>query len=72
MMEIQRTPDRISVSLGRKINLGDYNLSDVHISYSSDINPEETIEQAEKRISTVVQTIIDHKIREIVKRGKGI
>lgn len=65
VMEKQIQPDRLSVSYGRKINLGNYESADVHMSYSSDINDGESIEAAEARISKVVEVLITKKIKEV-------
>ena len=39
------TPDRISVSIGKKINTGNYESVDLHVSISTDVDPKRTIEQ---------------------------
>jgi len=38
----EKTTDRISYSEGVKINIGDYESRDVHISYSTDVKKRKT------------------------------
>jgi hypothetical protein len=49
-------PNRISVSLGRKINLGNYESYDFHVSYSSDVGCEESNDEAYQRVTEQVQS----------------
>lgn len=37
---------RINISLGRKFNLGNYESADIHVSFSRDMNPNETPKDA--------------------------
>lgn len=68
---MEKQQDRISFSLGRKINLGNYESQDVHISYSSDCNEGESIKDAHKRVSAVVKALIDNEIKQIAKAKGG-
>ncbi len=54
--------DRISYSEGRKINLGNYESMDYHISYSTDVQPDETPHQAFLRASKFVERHLKKKV----------
>ena len=45
--------DRISISYGRKINLGNYESADTHVSYSSDLREDESFTQAYQRVVSI-------------------
>lgn len=49
-------PDRISISIGRKINLGNYESYDFHVSYSSDRVDDEDNDALYQRVSVQVQS----------------
>ena len=51
--------DRISYSEGVKINIGDYESRDIHISYSSDIQKDETFNKAFLRVSKKVKKCLE-------------
>ncbi|NBW99425.1 hypothetical protein EBR03_07620 [bacterium] len=58
--------DRISYSAGMKVNIGNYESADFHVSMSSDVRAKETPEQALKRIAEFVDGELEKKIREHV------
>jgi hypothetical protein len=53
---MEKTPDRVSISLGQKINLGNYQSLDFHFSYSTDLVDGETPDDAKKRAESLVLT----------------
>jgi hypothetical protein len=57
--------DRISYAMGIKVNLGNYESADVHISFSTDVKSGETKEQALKRAAKFVENEIDKKHDEL-------
>jgi len=63
----EKTTDRISYSEGVKINIGDYESRDVHISYSTDVKrkekPEDTIKRAKKTVQLSLKKA-EKKIRK--------
>lgn len=50
---INKTKDRVSVSYGRKINLGNYESVDVHVGYSTDLKKGESVKEAFERADGV-------------------
>ena len=64
------TNDRLLYSESVKVNIGDYESRDVHISYSSDINKDESFDDAYKRVSSMVKKklyVSEKKIRESIR-----
>lgn len=59
------TPNRISYSFGMKVNLGNYESADFHISLSSDVEPHESLKQAMGRIQAFVEEECDKKFTEL-------
>ena len=63
----EKTPDRISYSEGVKVNIGDYESRDVHISISTDVKEGETPKKAIQRAKKEVQgrlKVLEKKIRQ--------
>lgn len=50
-----RGPTRISWSIGRKFTDGNYGSVDIHHSISADVEMDETVDEANKRIFTQVE-----------------
>jgi len=51
--------DRVSYSFGMKINIGNYQSVDFHLSYSTDVKDGETREDAMERATEFVQAKAD-------------
>jgi len=51
----KKSPDRVSYSFGRKLNLGNYESADFHISYSTDVEAGETKKDAMARAVKFVE-----------------
>ncbi len=67
------TNDRISVSLGQKVNLGNYESRDIHYSFSTDVGPDETVDKAKERAYELVKTWMVNDLerhRSNVQRNK--
>jgi len=64
---ISGNPDRISISCGRKITDGNYGSHDSHVSYSTDVKTEETLNEAVKRASNVVDKVSAIRLKKAVK-----
>jgi len=65
-----KTCDRVSYSESVKVNIGDYESRDIHISYSSDVGKDEDFNSAFIRVSKKVKKrleICEYKIRNAVK-----
>lgn len=62
--------DRISYAFGMKINCGNYESADFHISFSSDVQSEETPHEAFKRIQKFVETAAEEKLEELTAMKK--
>jgi len=60
-----QTPDRINYGMSRKISDGDFGSIDVHFSYSTDVEEDETLDKARKRCVKYVEDFIVEKIEEI-------
>lgn len=61
-------PDRISYSMGRKLNMGNYESCDFHISYSTDVGEGETRKEALARAVKLVERSVTEKEQEL-RRG---
>ena len=59
------TPDRISYSLGGKVNTGNYENVDYHVGMSSDVRDGETPEKALRRIKKFIEEQADKEANEI-------
>lgn len=59
--------DRISYSEGIKVNIGDYESRDVHVSYSTDVKSKEKSSDAIKRARKTVQISLRNAERKIRK-----
>lgn len=68
--EVTKSLDRVSMSLSKRINAGGYNhFYDCFMSYSSDVDGSETVDQAMKRVrkqtikefETLLEYIEGHK-----------
>ena len=57
--------DRVSYSFGMKINLGNYESADFHISYSTDVKPGETRADALERAVEFIEAEADTKYEQI-------
>lgn len=67
-----RQNDRISLSIGRKINLGNFESYDFHVSFSSDIDPGEGKREAYKRVRRQVKVWADGEEYNAIRlRDKG-
>lgn len=65
--------DRVNYSFGHKVNLGNYESADFHISYSSDVKADETPEKALNRVRKFVEAKAEEKLdelREVAKAGR--
>lgn len=58
-------PDRISYSWGMKLNLGNYQSADFHMSLSSDVKAGETPEKAMKRARDFIEKESEKKLDEL-------
>jgi hypothetical protein len=59
--------DRLSYSFGVKMNIGNYQSVDFHISYSSDVKEGETPDKALTRIKKYVEAKVEQEV-EIAQR----
>lgn len=57
-----KNPDRISYSFARKISLERFTSVDVHVSYSTDVAPEESPDEATKRARKHVHRWVEHEL----------
>lgn len=57
------TPDRISVSIGRKVNIGNYESVDFHVSLSSDVSGEK--EEVFEEMREWVEERINEQVNEV-------
>jgi hypothetical protein len=64
--------DRISFSMGLKVNLGNYESADFHISFSSDLKEGETPKGALKRISKFVEESLEAKAKEYISKREEV
>lgn len=65
--------DRVNYSFGHKVNLGNYESADFHISYSSDVKEDETPEEALERVRKFVEGQAEEKLdelRSVAKAGR--
>ena len=51
-------PDRVHFSFGQTINLGNYESAKFDAGMSSDVGPDETVEQAQERVQEQVKRAI--------------
>lgn len=66
---MEETKDRISYSGGCKINMGNYESKDVHMSYSTDVREEETPAEAMNRAKMLVEGLLAEEER-VIRSGK--
>ena len=66
-MKSNGQPDRISYSFGMKINMGNYESVDVHMSLSTDVAEGETQEKALKRAQKFVESKVEEKHEEFIR-----
>lgn len=59
--------DRISYSFGCKINMGNYETVDIHMSYSTDVRGDEAVTDTLKRAQEFVEEQIEEKQNEFIK-----
>lgn len=57
-------PTRVSVGLGYKVNMGNYESLDLHFSVSDDSRPGERVQEAIDRVYAVVEKNLLTKINE--------
>lgn len=67
---MKQQPDRISYSLGMKVNLGNYESADFHISLSSDVESGETNEQALSRLQSFVEDACAREFEKLKEAKK--
>lgn len=72
-----KQPNRVSVGMGFKRNLGNYQSMDVHISLSSDAKQGEDDEALLRRVYDFVETNFlkefeetEEEVKEAIKKGK--
>ena len=68
---VVQNPDRVSVSYGEKLNMGNYESTDCNASYSSDVQPGETVAQAHQRCFANVKRFVDAALDRLVAERKG-
>lgn len=59
--------DRLSYTFGVKMNIGNYQSADFHVSYSSDVKSGETPDKAFSRIKKYVEQKVEEEV-EIAQR----
>jgi hypothetical protein len=57
--------DRVSYSFGAKINIGNYQSIDFHVSYSSDVKDDEKADSAYGRVKKYVESKAELEIEKI-------
>jgi vacuolar-type H+-ATPase subunit D/Vma8 len=57
--------DRLSYSFGVKVNIGNFQNVDLHISYSSDVKSDESLDNAFKRIKKYVEKRIEAEVEQV-------
>ena len=60
-----KTPDRVSYSFGMKVNMGNYESADFHVSYSTDVNEDESLKGALARAIAFVEDQSEMKLDEL-------
>lgn len=58
-------PDRVSYSAGRKASK-DWQSKDIHFSYSSEVRPGETHQDATRRVIEYVESVLEYQERKLV------
>lgn len=61
----EHNPDRVSYSFGMKVNMGNYESADFHVSYSTDLKKGETAKDALARAITFVENESEVKLDEL-------
>jgi len=59
--------DRVSYSMGRKVNIGNYESIEIHESFSTDLLPGETREQALARAAGFVERTVTARVSAVRK-----
>ena len=57
--------DRVVLGLGRKLSDGNYGSWDFHFSYSSDVEKDETLDQAVERVSDMVMKNLKNQMKKV-------
>lgn len=57
--------DRVSYSFGMKMSLGNYSTADFHLSMSSDVGDDETVDEAMDRIKSIIEDRVEKEYEEI-------
>jgi tRNA A-37 threonylcarbamoyl transferase component Bud32 len=77
MSEVEVRPDRVSVGMGFKRNMKNYQSMDIHISFSSDAGKEEDAEKLLNRVYDFVESQFlarfeetEQELKEIQSKGK--
>ena len=77
MSEVEVRPDRVSVGMGFKRNMKNYQSMDIHISYSSDALSEEDADKLLDRVYDFVESQFlarfeetEQEIKDIQSKGK--
>ncbi len=63
--------ERVSYSFGMKVNLGNYQSADFHVSLSSDVQSNETSVTAYNRVKKEVETFAELAYQEILAKQSG-
>lgn len=62
--------DRVSYTFGMKVNLGNYESADFHISLSSDVEAGESLQDAMARVQKFVEGECEKKFDELKELKK--
>lgn len=60
-------PDKVNYSYGMKINMGNYESADFHISLTTDVKEGETLKQAYERAVKFVEREAEVKFNELIE-----
>jgi hypothetical protein len=63
--------DRIHVSFGQKIQVHNFEPAEVSMGMSSDVQEDETVEDAVRRVSEVVEEFVAREVSALVKAKKN-
>ncbi|RPJ08543.1 MAG: hypothetical protein EHM36_05345 [Deltaproteobacteria bacterium] len=58
------TPDRITVRMGKSLNIGNYESLRVDVEYSSDREPKETLRETQERVLQQTRALLEYGISE--------
>ena len=59
------SPDRVQFKFGRTVNLGNYNNARFEVSVSSDVLPDESVEDAQDRVRAYVMQHVVQETRDL-------